>query len=174
VLKAIGMAQISWITRNFEMDGGLVGGWKPLSPNTLMNRKHGGSRPLQDTGRLKQSFAGGPNNVFYVSNNSVTVGSNVVYAEAHEQGVPPAAINPIRPKTPRQRIGTTPEGRPIFQGGVIAFKTASGWVFVTEVRNHPGIPRRRMLPNVKETTDIARDLIEGVVEGIEAEERRRG
>jgi len=39
---------LNWINRNFATEGGMVGGWKPLSPNTLAARRSGarfGHRP---------------------------------------------------------------------------------------------------------------------------------
>lgn len=142
LLRAIGLAQLQWIIANFDRDGALVGGWRPLSPNTIAGRRGGSSRPLQDSGRLKQSFvAGAPGNVFRVQGDvMVTVGTNVSYAEPHEEGVSPGAINPILPKRP---------------GGVLTFMTANGRVFVRSVTRHPGIPRRRMLPSEVQGKEIA-------------------
>lgn len=174
LLRAIGLRQIGWITTNFDRSGALAGGWQPLSPNTIAGRRHGGSRPLQDTGRLKQSFVSGPDNVFELTADSVTIGSNVLYAAAHNEGVSPAQINPIRPTTPRVRIGTDEKGRPIFRGGVLAFKTAKGWVFVTEVRNHPGIPKRRMLPTANEARQLGVSVIEGAIKKLEKQEESPG
>jgi phage gpG-like protein len=48
------------VERNFESEGGLVGGWQPLAPSTVKGRireGYGGAHPiLQKTGRLRKSF----------------------------------------------------------------------------------------------------------------------
>ena len=48
------------VERNFVTEGGLVGGWKPLTPGTVAGRIRagfGGSHPiLQRTGSLRKSF----------------------------------------------------------------------------------------------------------------------
>lgn len=48
------------VERNFETEGGLVGGWSPLAESTVKGRLrqgYGGSHPiLQRTGALKKSF----------------------------------------------------------------------------------------------------------------------
>ena len=46
---------------NFETEGGLVGGWKPLKPSTVKGRLregYGAGPILQKTRKYKQSFAG--------------------------------------------------------------------------------------------------------------------
>lgn len=48
------------VERNFETEGGLVGGWEPLAPATVAGRireGYGGEHPiLQKTGGLRRSF----------------------------------------------------------------------------------------------------------------------
>ena len=48
------------VERNFETEGGLVGGWKPLTESTIKDRirqGYGGAHPiLQRTGSLRRSF----------------------------------------------------------------------------------------------------------------------
>ena len=48
------------VEENFETEGRLVGGWKPLAPSTVAGRMregYGGEHPiLQKTGALRQSF----------------------------------------------------------------------------------------------------------------------
>ena len=45
-----------WIDRNFRQQGGLVGGWRSLRPNTIAGRRKGSSVILQNTGLLRASF----------------------------------------------------------------------------------------------------------------------
>ncbi len=64
--------------------------WKPLSARTLAGRKKSGrgAKILRDTGRLSMSFvSGGSSNIFRIGPQSVTVGTEVDYAEQHEKGI---------------------------------------------------------------------------------------
>ena len=82
-LKAIGMRQLGWINQNFQNEGSLVGGWKPLATSTIARRRKGSQRILQDTGRLRASF-----DLFgmRITSESVTVGSTNSVAAYHEHG----------------------------------------------------------------------------------------
>lgn len=158
-LNAVGEAQLGWIARNFETSGGLVGGWRPLSPNTIAGRRKGSSAILQDTGRLRMAFgkeiAGNELRV----GTGVRAGTNVKYASAHEGGVSAGKINPILPKNLRveERII---RGRPRkVIVGVLTFMTAHGRRFAHAVRGHPGIPQRRMLPRDVDVWGMAQKLI---------------
>lgn len=72
LLESIGLRGLKWINDNFEVDGGLVGGWEPLSEVTISRRRKESSRPLQDTGLLRSSFS-----FFVDGGRSVTFGSGV-------------------------------------------------------------------------------------------------
>lgn len=130
LLKLIGLRQLKWINDNFVRSGALQRPpWRPLSPNTVAGRRRGSSRPLMDTGRLRQSFVH-----HVVGRQMVEVGTDVQYAEYHEHGVGPHTIRPRRAK-------------------VLRFMTKDGVVYARHVR-HPGIPARPMLP----TKDVAERL----------------
>jgi phage gpG-like protein len=143
LLLAIGESTIRWIDENFETDGGKVGGWDPLSPNTVAGRRKGSSRPLQDTGNLRESFT-----YELEGDGAVRVGTAVEYASQHQEGIGPYQI----------------EAR----GRALAFMTTGGMIFVKRV-SHPGIPQRRMVPNEDEGEDIARGMIEARLEQIDGE-----
>lgn len=130
VAAAVGAQQRAWIGKNFDQRG-IEQPWEPLSSFTLIARSRGGDAPLQDTGRLKQSFA----YVVLSGGKSVKVGSNVRYAEYHETG-----IGPITPKS----------------GKFLAIPTANGVVFL---RGTAGIPQRKMLPSVKLAEELAVKVI---------------
>lgn len=88
-LKAISLEQLQWIDKNFRAQG-LEKRWKPLRPATLKRRRKGpgsgSGQILQDTGRLKGSFVlGGPDGVHRVTPLEAEVGTNVEYADYHEQ-----------------------------------------------------------------------------------------
>lgn len=109
ILRGVGEEQLKWVVKNFEAEG-LEGRWKPLSPTTLARRRKGrGSGPtakiLQDTRRLLMSFnKGATGNVDRLSRNTVEVGSSLVYARAHDQGVPARNL-PARPILPSKAKG---------------------------------------------------------------------
>ena len=145
LMQVIGMRQLSWINANFETDGKGVGGWEPLSPNTIAARRHGGSKPLQDTGALKRSF-----HILELSEGKVVVGSLIRYAAAHNEGVPASRINPILPKRKK----------------ALSFVTANGRVIVKGVYHHPGIPKRRILPTQIEAKNLAVQVLDALIKNL--------
>lgn len=54
--------------------------WKPLSPVTIARRHNHSNVPLNDTGKLKNSFT------YIATNNSVKIGANVPYAAMMNYG----------------------------------------------------------------------------------------
>jgi len=60
--------------------------WEALKPETVAQRRNGGNKPLNDTGRLKSSIT------YNSSSNSVVIGTNVLddngqsYAATHQFG----------------------------------------------------------------------------------------
>jgi phage virion morphogenesis protein len=54
--------------------------WKPLAASTIRRRRKGSSKPLLDTGRLRNSVS------YRLIGNGVEVGSNVEYAAIHQFG----------------------------------------------------------------------------------------
>lgn len=130
VAGAVGAQQRAWVNKNFE-SGGIEQAWPPLAELTLETRQHGGSKPLNDTGKLKQSFA----YEIVAGGKAVKVGSNLKYAEFHEYGT-----GPIVPKTAK----------------VLAIPGPNGVVFVRATK---GIPQRKMLPSVELGGDLAVKVI---------------
>lgn len=138
ILKAVGLRQLKWVDDNFRSDGGLVGGWKPLSPFTIMMRRNGSSKPLQDTGILRASFNPKKDSrALTIEGNTVKIGSAVPYASYHEFGTGP--IYPI-------------------------FKKALGVKDKWALKHTAGIPRRRMLPDQQQAGDIALSVVRAKVE----------
>lgn len=134
VAAAVGAQQRGWVGKNFDA-GGIENKWPPLSDFTLMARKNGGSQPLQDTGKLKQSFT----YTVLIGGKAVKVGTNVSYAGPHEEGT-----GPITPRS----------------GKFLAIPTANGVVFL---RGTAGIPKRKMLPSVKLALELAVKTIEQLI-----------
>jgi len=157
LLKAIGEAQVSWVMRNFVRDGALVGGWEPLSPNTVAGRRKGSSKPLQDTGALKRSAG----TYEVIGNDTVRTGSNLEYASYHNDGVP--GPYEIKAKNVRWEYMVDKNGhRRLVRKGALRFMTVDGPKFSISVM-HPGIPQRRFLPNEVEIQKLVSSLIEAKI-----------
>lgn len=121
ILNAIGLRHLKWINDNFKA-AGLEKPWRPLAPNTIAGRRAGSSSPLQDTGRLRQSFTHR-----VVNDKAVEVGSTNKLAEIHHGGTGRRIIRPVNARALR-------------------FPTTEGIRFAKFV-NHPGIPARPLLPS---------------------------
>lgn len=55
--------------------------WRPLSPRTVARRRKGSSKPLLDTGRLRNSIT-----YRLLGSTGVEIGSNTAYAAIHQFG----------------------------------------------------------------------------------------
>jgi len=129
MLEVIGQGLVRFSRRLFETRGAEVGGWKPLSPNTVAAK--GSNRPLFVTGELRDSMT-----YKVIPGARVQVGSDDPKAVWHHFGTRPYVIVPVRAK-------------------VLSFVTVAGRVFASRV-HHPGIPARRILPRAGQAEEIAR------------------
>lgn len=83
-----------WIQVNFQQEGKPVGGWKPLSEETILMRRRGtgsgGTRILQDTGDLRKRWK------HLYDEDTAAIQSGVDYGYYHDQGkgVPKRRILP--------------------------------------------------------------------------------
>ena len=136
LFNAVGMRGIKWVNDNFKREG-LEIKWKPLSPNTVANRRKGSSAILQDTGRLRQSFD------YKLTPDAVIVGTQSKIASYHNDGTKPYNIK-AKKKT-------------------LAFNVVGGRVFPKEVR-HPGLPARPLIPSPKEGESIAVTEINAIID----------
>lgn len=75
------IAIYSWVMRNFDSDGGNVGGWAPLSPKYAARKQRRGlTKMLVVTGDMRRGFA-------YESNDTTARVYNLTpYARYHEEG----------------------------------------------------------------------------------------
>lgn len=99
MLKVIGFRLVREIDKGFRSEkqpGGKR--WKPLAPSTLARRRGTSAKILQDTGRLKRSFQQGQ--PIRLSTREVLIGSNVDYADIHQEGQDHI---PARPMLPTER-----------------------------------------------------------------------
>ena len=93
LMKLIGVKIYKWIMNNFNTEGNPVGGWKELSPATIMGRrKEGkGAKILKDTGLLRDSFN------FQANKDVVRIGSPEMKAIWHHFGTKRIPKRPIFP-----------------------------------------------------------------------------
>ncbi len=68
------------VINHFEKIQSPTGKWRQLTERTLRQRTHGGSKPLQDTGKLKNSVR------FKSYKNKAEVFTNIIYAGVHNYG----------------------------------------------------------------------------------------
>lgn len=116
IYEVVGQRILKWIDDNFKKEG-IELPWKPLKPATIARRRAGsitraqgatasgrvgmrgisfsGAKPLQDTGRLKQSFIA---DAFY---DRLIFGSQLKYAGTHQFGF---GFVPARPMLPSDRM----------------------------------------------------------------------
>lgn len=159
ILNVIGDAMLEWVDDNFKKEGAEER-WPPLSLNTIVGRRRNSSKPLQDTGNLKRSFKK------EVYSRSVDVGTRNKLAEWHHEGVPASKFaGKLVPKSKKALAFNvfSPFGIP--QAGTIG---GNPKVIVAAVNNHPGIPRRPLLPSQKLAETIAsrtaRAMLDRVIE----------
>jgi len=94
VFREIGEIALESIQRNFEEERAPDGGrWAPLSPATLRRRRHSGNI-LRDTQTLFRSIHPSP------GPRSVRVGTNIIYAAAHQFGIGPYSHLATRRRMP--------------------------------------------------------------------------
>ena len=135
LLRLIGQTQLGWVNKNFK-DAGTEKKWRPLSPNTIASRRKGSSRPLQNTGRLRQSFE-----FSLRGRTTVAVGTESQIAPFHHFGTRPYEI----------------------RGNPLRFNTASGIVFA-KIVHHPGLPARPLLPTKAVAERIALRAVHALID----------
>jgi phage virion morphogenesis protein len=103
ILTSIGEAMVESTKLRFRDSQAPDGGqWAPLSPVTIALRRQGSSKPLLDTGRLRNSITRA------VGVRDVVIGTNVIYAGTHQFGAR------------KGQYGRTRRGAPIPWGNVPA------------------------------------------------------
>lgn len=144
ITKVLALRFQSWLDESFDKqgrhDGFSTPQWKALAATTLALRKRGGDKPLLDTGNYMRSWK-------VVSDNStyVKMGTEMVpLAEWHEYGTKPYTI---RVRRARQ---------------LMAKMRSGGWIFFGKEVQHPGLPARPVLPNMR----VARQLVERTMEAM--------
>lgn len=92
------IAMYGWLIRNYDREGATIGGWAPLSPRTIAEKKKlGKEKMLVRSGAMRQSFV-----PFHTKDNA-GVGSELSYSKAHEDGNPSRNL-PARPMLPPREV----------------------------------------------------------------------
>lgn len=156
MLNAIGIDMLAWMLRNISK-GGTERKFKPLKPNTILKRRGGSSNPLLDKGGLRQSFVkGGNGNIFRLSGNQVTIGSNHKLAEIHHKGT---RSRTITPRTKKFLAFPTVDGTIVLTG---QYSGRLG-VLTKQVSGHK-IPARKLMPSSSLAKRIAEDTVRALVD----------
>jgi phage gpG-like protein len=137
LLGVIGAAHLNWIDDNFRRRG-IERRWPALSPNTVAAK--GSSAPLQDTGRLRQSFS------TEVAGDEVRTGTVNQVASIHHSGTGGFTIRPR-------------------SASVLRFLTRDGVVYARRV-DHPGIPARPLIPSKAVGEQVALDAANAAIEAV--------
>lgn len=159
----------NWVTKNFRQEGRLAGGWKPLKAGTLAGRRTGAGRILQDTGLLRASFL-----PFWDAEKG-GVGSADKRAEWHHEGTRPYVIRPKKRDGLLTFVVADSVGvktRRFKSGRTVSVPFAKGSFISVKQVNHPGLPKRRLLPTEAElmpellraTQDYVRNAQQNIAE----------
>ncbi len=108
LLEVAGNEALRMVAERFQREGP---GWPALSSYTIERRRNedkGSIKMLQDTGRLRNSIVApesSPGGVYELTDTTLTIGSNLVYAAIHQYGWPaggkhPPPTIPARPYLP--------------------------------------------------------------------------
>lgn len=91
------IALYGFTLRNFDRQGQMQGGWKPLAPSTIRQKQRiGKEQPLVRSGHMRAGFTS-----FYSSENA-GVGNEVEYSRYHHEGtdrLPQRELLPNRENT---------------------------------------------------------------------------
>lgn len=145
--RRYGIQALNWIDDNFRQAGALTGHkWQKLSKNTIAGRRRGSSNPLLNTGLLRASFTS------RATAQDVRVGTPLFFAPYHEEGTGPYVITPKKAKIlafpvdkayggqksrVKANFSSTTTRRTYRKGQLLGFASKV---------NHPGLPKRPMLP----------------------------
>lgn len=92
--RAIATQLYAWTIDNFDSAGRLVGGWAPLAPATIAEKKRiGKEQPLVRTGALRASL------LPFSDNDRVGIGTPLAYARPLHEGATSRRL-PARPIIP--------------------------------------------------------------------------
>ena len=153
LLGVIGSRLLSYVDESFRTRG--RGQWAPLSPLTLLLRKHGGDVPLRDTGAYAMSYTRSGGALKTDEQTFVEVGSN----RKTPSGIPLANIH---------ELGTGPYTIRVKRARFLAAQTRTGrWLIFGKEVQHPGIPARPVLPTKAVAERLVADVVDGMLKKVE-------
>lgn len=79
--RQVALQLYGWAIRNFDQEGALVGGWKPLAESTVREKERiGKQKMLVRTGELRQGFES------FHSKDNAGIRNRAPHAEYHHEG----------------------------------------------------------------------------------------
>lgn len=79
-MKKVSVYLDQWVQRNFQTQGGKVGGWQPFVESNPRIAQDPSAKLLQDTGALRRSF------LPFATGDNAGIGSDLPYSEPHNAG----------------------------------------------------------------------------------------
>ncbi|MBW2688315.1 MAG: phage virion morphogenesis protein [Deltaproteobacteria bacterium] len=145
MLDTIGRLGAQSVRTNFDVGG---------RPNTWDALKHRDGQPLRDTGRLQASFIpGAPGSIFDVAEDSVSFGTNLIYAALQNFGADKGEFGTVAASV-RAHTRVTIHGTVSVRSHTRTMQTPFG-----------KIPARRFLMLQSEDIDDAEDAAESHIMG---------
>lgn len=105
-IREAGLYMMRSVDNNFRAGGRPK--WPALAASTVANRRQNSSKPLQDTGRLKQSIT------LKTGNETASIGTNLVYARVHQYGHDGIQIPDVYPRRAKALRWYKPGGGVVF------------------------------------------------------------
>jgi len=146
----VGTAIVNWSKNRFRYQNWVDGGDFPWQPRKKGAKRNIGRAILINTGRLRRSIR-----IINASKNSVTVGTDVPYAAAHNEGFD--GIVSVSSHQ-RRRFGKV-DVYDITNRTKRKVKGVTGIGVVGEFKRHMQMPRRRFLGESKNMNDVIERLI---------------
>jgi phage gpG-like protein len=135
--KAFGIETVKWIMKTFRRGGPPHAKWPRLSPLTIMGRRSGTKRPLQDTGHMMRQWS------YRATSRQAVIGNPMQIAAWHHEGYRVPPLKPVRKKV--LWFGVPPVTRRAAQAG--RFHKAGIFAMSTKGAT---VPPRRQLPTDRE------------------------
>lgn len=165
IISLISARLLEYVDESFRTLG--RGKWRRLSWSTLALRQRGGDRPLQDTGRYKQSFVRESDESTFVEvGSNIKTSKGTALSPIHEFGTGPYTIRVRNARVLAAQAGSGTGGAasrgPL---GLIASRRSTRWFFFGKEVHHPGIPARPVLPtSQREAEVVLQPVITGALE----------
>lgn len=150
----MGKAIVNWSKNRFRTQSWADGGDFPWKPRKRGAKRSVGRAILIDTGRLRRSIR-----IIRTTKHSVTIGSDVPYADAHNEGF----TGTVTVKAHHRRTFGKVEVYSIKTQKKRKVKAQTGIGMVSEHKREMNIPRRRFLGESKDMNAMLARLIESEI-----------